>query len=413
VIMAEREITLAYGSKQLRLTLPSCVQVDEFKASSVTQPVQFEQFRTEFEKSNGRSLLQCDRLLFVVNDAYRHTPTSLILDWLEQLVPGVTGRGDFMVATGSHEPPTEQQMQSIFGRHFVKFRDRISWHVATDAASMQSIGRDALRQEVLLNRAVMDHDAVVVIGSVEPHYFAGFTGGRKSIFPGLIDLATIERNHNLANSLEAMPLRLKGNPVHEHLESLMRLIDLKNVFSIQLVADSGGRIGAVSCGGLGEGFFRAVEYANTLYAREVARPYDVVLCEILSPLDKNLYQAQKGLENCQVAVADGGAAIVVSPCEEGVGSKFFYDQAASWNRERNEPEDGILRFGSHKLGRVNLMTRRIDVRVFSVLPAEIVRRVFYEPVGDLPELLKSKMAGKAEFRLAVVHDAGHTVLKLS
>jgi lactate racemase len=411
--MSEREITLAYGSKPLRLTLPSHVQVDEFKASRVTRPIQFEQFRAEFEQSNGRPLLQSDRLLFVVNDAYRHTPTPLVLDWLEQLVPGVTNGADFIVATGSHEPPTEPQLHSIFGHHLARIQQRVSWHVATAAGSMQSIGRDALRQEVFLNRAALDHDAVVVVGSVEPHYFAGFTGGRKSIFPGLIDLATIERNHNLANSLEAMPLRLKGNPVHEHLKSLMPLIDLKNIFSIQLVADSEGRIGAVFCGPIEEGFDRAVEYAKTLYAHEVSAAYDVVLCEILSPLDKNLYQAQKGLENCQPAVADGGAAIVVSPCEEGVGSKFFFEQAASWNREKNEPEDGVLRFGSHKLGRVNLMTRRIEVRVYSTLPAETVRRVFYEPIADIQEFLNEKIQGKVAFRLAVVHDAGHTVLKLS
>ncbi len=179
------------------------------------------------------------------------------------------------------------------------------------------------------------------------------------------------------------------------------------------MADSGGRIGASFCGGLEESFDRAVDYAQTLYARQVDRPFDAVLCEILTPLDKNLYQAQKGLENCQPAVRDGGAAIVVSQCEEGVGSKFFFDQAGLWDRATNEPKDGILRFGSHKLGRVNLMTRRIGVMVHSMLPEEIVRRVFYEPIRDVQSFIDQQIAKNPKFRLAVVHDAGHTVLKMS
>ena len=409
--MSEREIRLAYGSDHLKLTVPSHIGLDEFTASSVSRPIEFEQFKAKFEGSKGPSLLKEYGLLFVINDAYRHTPSSLILGWLERIVPGVLVRSEFIIATGSHEPPTEQQLKSIFGECLTAIRKRISWHVATDAASMQLLGEDIFHQKVYLNRAVLGHKAVVVLGSVEPHYFAGFTGGRKSIFPGLIDLTSIERNHNLANSLEARPLRLKGNPVHEHLQTLMKLIDLSNVLSIQLVADSGGRIGAAFCGGLEETFERAVEYAQTLYARQVKEPYDAVLCEILSPLDKNLYQAQKGLENCQPAVRDGGAAIVVSPCEEGVGSKFFFDQASEWDREKNEPRDGILRFGSHKLGRVNLMTRRIGVMVHSKLPEDIVRHVFYEPMGDLQKFLNEKIRSNDHYRLAVVHDAGHTVLQ--
>jgi nickel-dependent lactate racemase len=410
---ADRDIVIRYGSDESRLTVPSGITVDEFRGSRVDRPITFEQFQAEFEKSNGRSFLGSDRLLFVVNDAYRHTPSALVLDWLEKLVPGVMARADYIIATGSHEPPTDNQLEKIFGHHLPTVRNRISWHEATDRSSMQSIGKDWFGQEVLLNKAALEHKAVVVIGSVEPHYFAGYTGGRKSIFPGLIDLATIERNHNLANSLEAMPLRLAGNPVHVHLHALMSLIDLSTIFSIQLVGDSTGSIGAVFFGSLENSFTSAVESAAHLYARPVTEKYDLVLCEILSPLDKNLYQAQKGLENCQAGVKDGGTVIVVSPCDEGIGSSFFYDLALQWDREKNEPQDGILRFGSHKLARVNLMTRRIDVRVYSMLPGEQVRQVFYEPVDDLASFVADKMQGNTNFRLAIVHDAGHTVLKPS
>jgi nickel-dependent lactate racemase len=132
---------------------------------------------------------------------------------------------------------------------------------------------------------------------------------------------------------------------------------------------------------------------------------------LISPLDKNLYQAQKALENCQDAVADGGSAVVFSACEEGVGSRYFFEQASGWDRERNESVDGVERFGSHKLSRVNAMTRRIDVRLHSELDDETVRRVFYEPLADVSEYIGRRAEGNTNYRLAVVHDAGHTVLR--
>ena len=107
---------------------------------------------------------------------------------------------------------------------------------------MESIGEDQFGEEVFINSMLDQAESLCVISSVEPHYFAGFTGGRKSFFPGLTDLATIERNHNLANSLEAQPMRIAGNPVAEHMENLLSLIDTSRMLSIQAVLNSKNRI---------------------------------------------------------------------------------------------------------------------------------------------------------------------------
>ena len=113
-----------------------------------------------------------------------------------------------------------------------------------------------------------------------------------------------------------------------------------------------------------------------------------------------------------MAVADGGSIIVVSACEGGIGSEHFFKLAAIWDREANRPTDGVPRFGSHKLSRVNAIGRRIDVRLHSTLPEDSVRRVFYEPVDDITACLAEKAKDKKDFRVAVVHDAGHTVLTM-
>ncbi len=404
------EIRLAFDHKGLTLDVPDSMITDRFGLSTVDRPVTYTEFATELAASGGEQFLSGELPLFVVNDGFRNTPTRHLLEWLDTFDDTILDRAHFLIATGAHSAPTPEHLSTIFGPYLDRVHDRVGWHDARVLGDMDKIGIDHFGGEVFLNRQALEVEKLFVVGSVEPHYFAGFTGGRKSLFPGLTDLATIERNHNLANSLEAAPLKLKGNPVSEHFDELLGLCDLNRILTAQVVMDAGGRIERICFGRLDKAFADATEAAVRLYSHEVEQKYDIVVAEIRPPLDKNLYQAQKALENTQTAVVDGGSVILVTPCNEGVGSKYFFDLANSWDRETNLPEDGIARFGSHKLSRVNAMTRRINVRIISSLPEDHARRVFYEPLDDINEYLAQHEKETHGLRLAVVHDAGHTVL---
>lgn len=404
------EIRLAYRKTGIVLDVPDSIETDRFGLTVVEEPAAYNQFVESLQKAGGERWLG-GKPLFVVNDAYRSTPTEQLLTWLDAFEHTILDRAGFLIATGAHSAPTPEQLPQIFGSHFLRLSDRVSWHDCRDIDSMVSVGRDRFDGEVYLDRRVVEAESVFVIGSVEPHYFAGFTGGRKSLFPGLTDLATIERNHNLANSLEAQPMRLKGNPVAEHLGQLLDLVDLEKYFTAQIVMDARRNVAGVYCGRLDKAFEEAIGLASKLYGHPVTGKYDLAIAALNPPLDRNLYQAQKALENCQAAVVDGGAVVVVSGCEEGIGSKFFFDLAKQWDRETNLAADGIQRFGSHKLSRVNAMGKRIAVRLFSELPADQVRQVFYEPVEDLQVFVKGFFKERTNGRLAVVEDAGHAVLQ--
>ena len=405
-------IELRYGQGKLSVSLPQTFKVDEFSPATVSAGPAFADFRSEFENAGGEALLAAHEPLVIVNDACRTTPTMSILEWIDEIDPGFIDRARFLIATGSHRAPTEDQLNFVLGRFLSRLAGRLSVHDARDNDSMVSLGRDGFGAEVLLNRQVLDYHPTLVIGSVEPHYFAGYTGGRKAFFPGLTDLATIERNHNLANSMAAMPLRLDGNPVAEHLDELMAMVDIQDVMSIQMVLDASQDLAGVMCGSLAESFARGVTMAEEVFAHRVEVPYDIIFCEVLPPLDENLYQVQKALENSSRAVRDGGAVVLVSACAEGIGSQAFYELADHWDAEANRPTDGRLRFGSHKLSRVNATRRRIGVYLHSELSAVQVRRVYYEPLDNLSEL--SFIAGNIneEYRVAIVRDAGNTVLYL-
>lgn len=405
-------LKLTYGNSILPIDIPEGVLVDEFAPIRVEAPVSYDSFHNDFINSGGGEFIAEPNLLIVVNDAYRPTPTTAILDWLDRENSNLLDTADFIIATGSHDPPTEVQLDTIFGSHLKRVRDRLAIHNASDYDNMTRLGVDRMGGEVWLNSAVAEHERVLLISSVEPHYFAGLSGGRKSLFPGLTDLATIERNHNLANSMSAEPLALVGNPVAEHFEELMNFVDQSRLFGLQAVLDADGAIASLFCGDLNEAFQHGVAEAERIYAHAIEQQYDVVICEVLPPLDKNLYQVQKALENCHAAVRNGGAIVLMSACDEGIGSEHFMQLAQDWDRSKNEPADGNWRFGSHKLSRVIAHGQRIEIYLHSNLPSEPVRRVFYEPLDFVKKFLFLRADQRELSRLALVRDAGNSVLKV-
>ena len=165
--------------------------------------VKFEEFAA-FEES----------LLVVVNDATRPTPTARII---QELYPVLSKhpRLTFIVATGAHRAPTEEEYDMMFGKYHGEFKDRIIAHDARKEEDMVYLGTSSSGTEMYINKLVTETDNVLVIGSVEPHYFAGYTGGRKSLLPGLASHKTIEMNHKHALSNRARTLALDGNAVHE------------------------------------------------------------------------------------------------------------------------------------------------------------------------------------------------------
>ena len=406
-------VRLTYADSKLDLTFPDWVEADRYDLSAFGKTVAYDDFLECFNSAGGARLTAGNPPLIIVNDGHRPTPTAQILEWLERLDSRLIDEARYLVACGTHGEPSPEHYQRIFGRFRERIKPRLLWHDCNDISRMVRVGTDHFRTDVWVNRLAVKAEKILVLTSIEPHYFAGFTGGRKSFFPGLTNRATIERNHNLANSLESRPLRLSGNPMAEHLDEMLRLFGVDRIFSIQVVVDAAHRIGHAFCGRIDKAFVQAVAASEAVYARVVAKPYDLVLAEVRPPLDRSLYQIQKALEHCQTVVVDGGTVVVVAACRDGIGKRNFYDLADQWDRENNRPLDGVPRFGSHKLSRVLAMTRRINVRLYSQLPDDQPRHVFYEPVHDLSTLLDECLDKNNRKRLAVVHDAGHTVLKLA
>ncbi|MBD3367276.1 MAG: nickel-dependent lactate racemase [Candidatus Eisenbacteria bacterium] len=351
-------------------------------------------------------------VLVVVNDATRPTPTARLL---KHLAPALRGLEiTVAVATGTHRAPTDVELRAILGDPPPVEVAHVHIHDARDGAAHTRLAETKSGTPVVIDRVVLDAERVVVLSSVEPHYFAGYTGGRKSLIPGLAAFETVEANHAHAMSDRAQPLRLDGNPVHDDMVEAVDSILDRRYYAIMTVLDRGGRINATAAGDL-HGTLRAVApAAEAVYAPPIERRERIVVAAVSPPLHINLYQAQKALEHGILALEDGGTLILVSPCSEGLGDDTF----ARALRGAGTPEEAIdalpetYRFGDHKVARIARAVGRFDIVAVTGLARDLVASLFMLPAPDLQSAVDAALRKHAGGRVLVIPRAAETVPRL-
>src|SRR5512138_625721 len=149
------QITVTYGGAPLVLDLPEHITVETFAPHKIEHPISFDYFHSAFAAAWKRDNSEFLSPLIIVNDAYRHTPTAIVLTWLERVWPGLLQKSRFLIATGSHHAPTDKDLQSIFAGHLKNIRPRVESHVATDMTSMTKVGVDSFGKDVFVNSRVL------------------------------------------------------------------------------------------------------------------------------------------------------------------------------------------------------------------------------------------------------------------
>lgn len=239
-----------------------------------------------------------------------------------------------------------------------------------------------------MNKLVFASERIIVTGSVEPHYFAGFTEGRKAFLPGVAGYQTIVANHKLALNEAAHSLALEGNPVHEDMMDALQLIKAP-MFAHMTVLDKEQQIAAVTSGDLVVSFTKAVVIAKQIFCVQIPRQADVVVSVAKFPMDINLYQSQKAIDNGALAVKDGGTLILVSSCREGIGDQIFADllsQSSTPDEAMKTIEQGY-KLGYHKAAKMAAVSKRINVQAMTELEDAQLTSLFIEPVHDLQKAI--------------------------
>jgi lactate racemase len=359
-------------------------------------------------------------LLVVVNDATRPTPSADVLGVLrvdlEEWLLAPAHQLSFVVATGTHRVALPAEVDHIFGAGLAKAHaEHIFSHDAREEDKLVHVGRTTRGTEVRMNRLLADARSVLLINSVEPHYFAGYTGGRKSLCPGLAGYDTVWANHKLSMEPGSEALVLAGNPVHEDLEEAMALgIAGKQVFSIQLVLDKDHCVGFVAAGSPEETYRRAVAVADERFVLDIEYPCEVVVAVAPHPMDCNLYQSNKAIQSGALAVKDGGVLIVVSECPFGLGeNQILFDMLAA--AESPAQALGRARLDEYRLGiqqatRIASILKRAEIWAVTSLKDDDVRAMFMTPFADVQSAVDAAFAKLgAEARVLFLTDASITV----
>ena len=363
-------------------------------------------------------LVGCTSLLLIINDATRPTPTTAMLS---SLMPRLEQAGitdamiTILVATGAHRAVKEYELPQLLGVWAERLKGRLVSHDATDEESLIKIGETRNGTPIILNRLLFACDRIIATGSVEPHYFAGFTGGRKAFLPGIAGYRSIEANHKLAISDEARALALEGNPVHEDMMDALPHIKAP-IYSLMTVLNKEQEVVAATGGDLIDSFEEAVEVAKRVFCVEIPHRCDVVVSVAKFPMDINLYQAQKAIDNGALAVKDGGTLILVASCREGIGGKEFAELLSS-STSVDEALDTIHRtykLGYHKAAKVAAVCKRITVMALTDLDDATIRSLFLVPVHDLNKAVaesldRARARGVDEPKVIILPDGCVTV----
>lgn len=272
-----------------------------------------------------------ETVLIVVSDATRATASAQIVNLLvRRLIQSGISAGDITIifATGIHRAPTEEEKRELL-TPFIAQRIRTLDHDAYDRASLVQLGTTERGTPIEVNRALKDFSRVIMTGAVGFHYFAGFTGGRKSICPGLASAPTIEATHMLALDMEHGGRRsgvaagqLDGNAVHEECEHVAAMIQPS--FLVNTIVDERGRALRVFAGDWRAAHRKACEEYAATHSLAINQKRDVVVVSCGgAPYDINMIQAHKALDMAAQACAPGGAIVLLAECADGLGRPDF------------------------------------------------------------------------------------------
>jgi nickel-dependent lactate racemase len=338
-----------------------------------------------------------ERLAVVVPDLTRPLPSDRLLPWLFAELGHVSPERVVIVnGTGSHRANTPDELASMLGRD-VLARYRVVNHTAHDPSTLVRAGEDRLGEPVLLNREYVEADRRVVLGFVEPHFMAGFSGGYKGIFPAIGDIASIMRYHDAATIGDPRSTwgRLEGNPTQAIVRHNGSLVPLD--FCVNVTLNRRREVTGFFCGHPIESHERGCAFSRETAMVACERPFPVVVTTNSGyPLDQNLYQTVKGMSAAAQIVAEGGYIATASRCNDGFPEHGNFKTLLFDHRTPRELLDAIQApgfsvFDQWEAQLLAIIRLKARVGLRSELPAGEVRRAHLEPIDDVGEAVSREL----------------------
>lgn len=390
------EISLKYGDKRINFHLNN---KNITGILSVNQAIPLKEPSKKLEgllenPINSPPLVQliedkkAEKILLIVNDITRPTPYSILLPPLLRKLESVGIKGDdinFLIATGAHRGNTEEENIKTFGQELV-YSYKFVNHDCDDFRLI-NLGRLKSGNNLFVNPLIQEADFIITTGVIVPHYIAGFSGGRKSIHPGICARETIEINHSQMVHPKATTGNLTDNPVHEEMVEAASKVNVD--FNINTITDEEGAIIDIVAGELHESWIKGVEICKNIYVTSIQERVDVVFTSAGGyPKDINIYQAQKALDNAYQAVKPGGTIVLVAECKEGIGNNICeqWIEEASSIQDIEERLKKCFILGGHKAYAIAKIAKEVDIILLSSLDKSLTKKMFMEPAEDIRQV---------------------------
>lgn len=357
-----------------------------------------------------------DKICISFTDITRATPNHRLIPWLLQHLSHVPRENITLLnQLGTHRPNTKAELEKMLTPEVV--RDyRVLNHEPENHAAHVQLGTTRAGVPALINRHVVEADVRIITGFIEPHFFAGFSGGIKGICPGTAALETVMSNHGVQNigDPNATFGINEGNPLWEELRDIALRVGPSFVLNVTLNEER--EITNVFAGDIIQAHKVGTEFVRKSAMQKVEAPFDVVVTTNSGyPLDMNLYQGVKGMSAGARVIKPGGTLILAAECREGVPAKSPLDHLLRSAKSSEEilamlATPGFVRPEQWQAQIQALVQRKARVLIYSSLPDEVVRACHLTPCPNIEAEVRSCLEKLGpEARVAVLPQGPLTI----
>jgi nickel-dependent lactate racemase len=357
-----------------------------------------------------------DKICIVFTDLTRATPNHRLIPWLlESLSEVAPEQVTLLNSLGTHRPNTQAELETLLTPDVVR-KYRVLNHEPENPKALIPFGTTRDGTPVLLNRNLAEADVRIITGFIEPHFFAGFSGGPKGIMPGVAGLETVMSNHgakNIGDPKSAFGITA-GNPIWEEMRDIALRVGPSFLLNVSL--NEKREITGVFAGDLIGAHKVGIESVRKSAMQKVKAPFDIVVTTNSGyPLDLNLYQGAKGMSAAARIVQEGGVVILACECREGIPANSPLDKLL---RSASSPAEILAMLATPGFARPEqwqaqiqaLIQRKAEVLVYSSLTDERVRGAHLAPCHDIGATVKERLRQRgSEARVAVLPQGPLTI----
>ena len=408
----KEKLSYAFDEKELSGILTS--SIEEYKP-------EFDQItlvRKALEEPIGSAKLSelakgKNNIVIIASDHTRPVPSKVIMPlMLEEIRKGnPDAKITILIATGCHRGTTKEELISKFGEDIVK-KENIYIHDCDEREKLVNIGTLPSGGVCEINSIAYEADLLVSEGFIEPHFFAGFSGGRKSVLPGIAGRGTVLANHcsEFINNDNARTGILENNPIHEDMLWAAKTAKLK--FIVNVVLNSEKEVIYAVAGDLEKAHKKGTDFLSAQCGAKAIYSDIVISTNGGYPLDQNVYQSVKGMTAAEASVKQGGVIIMIASSSDGTGGDYFYHQIAD-EEDINKTMNIILKRGRNETvpdqWEAQILLRilmRARVIYISELDNDMVEKMHMIPAHSIDEAVKKakELLGKEDVTITAIPD---------